>query len=193
MSTQFTSGPTRNIQAGDTPDLNDGLLSRKITGPQSSSKTINRGVACYLVAGEVTTGTQTLSLAGHSPFVPIASVTATGTSAAAVEEPIDGVVAPQRVAVTIRGDTGDGTVFNPGDYLKLSEDTTGQLHKWNDGDADASKYARFLGIEAALLDRDSSTTFDETLTSGIRPDQQVTVADGVTFVGWAQLMENSAI
>ena len=37
MSTQFSTGPTRNVQAGDTPDLNDGQLSR---GSRSSNKTL---------------------------------------------------------------------------------------------------------------------------------------------------------
>lgn len=184
MSTQFPAGPTRNIQPGDTPDLNDGLLSRLI------ADTVNlvRGQACYLVAGEITVGTQALSLAGHSPFVPIESVdnTADGLQAS-------GITAPQRIAVTIRFDTTDGLTINPGDYLKISDATAGQLHRWNDADVDAAKYARFLGIEAALLDRDILTPFDETLTPGIVPDQSVTGLTTETFVGWVQLMENSTV
>lgn len=184
MSTQFSTGPTRQVQPGDTPDLNDGLLSRSI----AAGLNLTRGICSYIVNGDITVATQTLSLAGHSPFVPIESVDNTGGGLEA-----SGVTSPQRVAVTIRLDTTDGLTINPGDYLKVSDDTIGQLHRWDNGDVDASKFARFLGIEAALLDRNASTPFDETLTPGIVPDQSVTGADGDTFVGWVQLMENSAI
>ena len=80
MSTQFSTGPTREIQAGDTPDLNDGLLSRS-----QSATNIARGVCCYLVSGNVTIATQALSLVGHSPFVPIESVDNSGGSAGDTE------------------------------------------------------------------------------------------------------------
>ena len=50
MSTQFSGGPTRNVQAGDTPDLNDGVLSRLIV----NALNLVRGTACYLVNGEIT-------------------------------------------------------------------------------------------------------------------------------------------
>lgn len=186
MSTQFSTGPTREIQAGDTPDLNDGLLSRA-----QSTANIARGVCCYLVSGNVTIATQALSLVGHSPFVPIESVDNSGGPVGDTE--MSGVAAPQRVAVTIRLDTTDGLTINPGDYLKISDDTAGQLHKWNNSDTDASKYARFLGIEAALLDRASATPFNETLTKGIVPDESVTGANGDTFVGWVQLKENEDV
>lgn len=180
---QFATGPTRDVQPGDTPDLNDGLLSRSQT-----NQNIPRGLACYIVDGDVITATQTISLTGAAPFVPIESVDNSGGSAGDTE--ISGVTAPQRVAVTIRGDTTDGVIFHPGSYLKISDDTPGQLHLWNNGDADASKYCRFLGIEAALLDRAVATPFDETLTPGIVPDQTVTVINAETFVGWVQLKEN---
>ena len=177
----FSTSSTRQLTAGDTPDLNDGVLSRLIV----NALNLARGQACYLVAGEITLATEALSLLGHSPFVPVESVdnTADGLEAA-------GVTAPQRVAVTIRGDTTDGLTFNPGDYLKISDATSGVLAKWNNGDVDASKYCRYLGIEAALFDRASGTPFAETLSAGVVPDQSKTVTDGTTFVAWVQLKEN---
>ena len=177
----FSTSSTRQLTAGDTPDLNDGVLSRLIV----NALNLARGQACYLVAGEITLGTEALSLTGAAPFVPVESVDNTNDGLEA-----SGVTAPQRVAVTIRGDTTDGTVFNPGDYLKISDATAGVLAKWNNGDIDASKYARFLGVEAALFDRASGTPFAETLSAGVVPDQSKTAADGVTFVGWVQLKEN---
>ena len=53
------------------------------------------------------------------------------------------------------------------------------------------KYARFLGIEAGLFERDSSTQFGESLTPGIIPDQTVTfTAAAQTKVIWVQLTES---
>jgi len=177
----FSTNSTRQLTAGDTPDLNDGVLSRLIV----DALNLVRGQACYLVAGEITLAAEALSLTGAAPFVPVESVDNTNDGLEAA-----GVTAPQRVAVTIRGDTTDGTTFNPGDYLKVSDATSGVLAKWNNGDVDASKYARYLGIEAALFVRDGSTPFGETLSAGVVPDQTQTAADGVTFVAWVQLKEN---
>lgn len=183
MSTQFTAGPTRDVQPGDTPDLNDGLLSRA-----QSVANIARGIACYMVDGFVTIGTTALAATGVSPFVPIESVDNSGGVAGDTE--MSGVTAPQRVALTFETITAALTLF-PGDYVKISTTTPGIVNKWLDTvDAAGLKYARFLGIEAALLDRDAATPFDETLTPGIVPDQSVTGADLAQFVGWFQLVEN---
>ena len=183
MSTQFPVGPTRAVQPGDTPDLNDGLLSRA-----QAAQNIARGVACYMVNGFITIGTTALAATGVSPFVPVESVDNSGGSAGDTE--MSGVVAPQRVALTFETITAALTLF-PGDYVKISTTVPGIVNKWLDGtDANGLKYARFLGIEAALLDRDASTPFDETLTPGIVPDQSVTGTDAQQFVGWFQLVEN---
>ncbi len=183
MSTQFTEGPTRDVQPGDTPDLNDGLLSRA-----QAAENIARGIASYMVNGFVTIGTTALADAGHSPFVPIESVDNSGGALGDTE--MSGVVAPQRIALTLETITAALTLF-PGDYVKISTTTPGIVNKWLNGtDAAGLKYARFLGIEAALLDRDLNTPFDETLTPGIVPDQSVTGANLQQFVGWFQLMEN---
>ncbi len=187
--TSFTSGPTRQIQPGDTPDLNDGLLSGQVTGPQASSKTVDRGVASFLDDGEVVIGTQALSTAGATPFVPVETVTATGTASAAVVEGVSGITAPQRVAVTWRSETSNLSVA-PGNYVKISS-TNGQVSTWVTGtDNSGLKYARYLGIEAALLSRDSADPFSETLTPGIVPDQTVTKsAAGQLQVIWVQLID----
>lgn len=181
MSTSFGTGPTRDVQPGDTPDLNDGLVSRPL-----AVQNIPRGTACYVSQnnGHVTIGTTTLAAAGDSPFVPVESIDNSDDD----DLNISGVIAPQRVAVTIRLITGRLTIY-PGDYLRLGT-TVGVLEKWIAADVDHFKYAQFLGIEAGLLDRAAATPFDETLTPGIVPDQSVTGADTDEFVGWVQLMEN---
>ena len=183
MSTQFPVGPTRDVQPGDTPDLNDGQLSRS-----QAAENISRGVACYLVAGNITIGTTVLAATGVSPFVPIESVDNSGGVAGDTE--MSGVVAPQRVALTFETITAALTL-NPGEYVKISLTTPGIVNRWLDGtDANGLKYARFLGIEAALLDRKLTTDFDETLTVGIVPDQSVTGTNLQQFTGWFQLVEN---
>lgn len=187
MSTQFAAGPTRDVQAGDTPDLNDGLLSRR-----QSAVNIARGQACVLapITGLVTLATDALVGAGAAPFVPIESVDNSGGAAGATE--MSGVGAPQRVALTFQADTTLGLVLSPGDYVMVDNTVTlGNVARWTAGAASGNpKYARFLGIEAALLDRAVATPFDETLTVGVVPDQIVTLANGVTKVGWFQLVEN---
>ena len=47
MSTQFSVGPTRDVQPGDTPDLNDSLLSRA-----QAAENIARGLACFIAHGD---------------------------------------------------------------------------------------------------------------------------------------------
>ncbi len=183
MSTQFAVGPTRDVQPGDTPDLNDGLLSR----PVATSTTITRGFATYIDAsdGTVKVATTALEGAGSVPFVPIETI----DNQSGDQLPISGVTAPQRVAMTI-AIVGGPTTVHPGTYLKI-QTTTGALIPWVDGNTEP-KYARFLGIEAALLDRDPIDPFGETLTPGIVPDQSVTGTD-ITFVGWVQLIESTAV
>ena len=184
MSTQFTAGPTRDVQPGDTPDLNDGLLSR----PQAATL-INRGEACYLVAGNITIATEALSNDGRAGFVPVESVD--NSAGVAGDTEMQGVTSPQRVALVI----GDATVistFNPGDYAKIG-DVPGQLTNMLTTEVAGLRYARYLGIEAALLDRDAVTPFDETLTPGIVPDQTVVVAAGATAVAWFQLIEAQGV
>lgn len=178
-STQFPIGPTRRIQAGDTPDLNDGLLSRLIV----NTLNLSRGDACLLVSGEITLSTVALMAAGHAPFVPIESVDNSGDGLEA-----SGVEAPQRVALLVEASS---TALAPGDFVKPSSNADGTVEAWiPTTDAHFEKYAKYLGKEAALLDRDTSTPFDESLTVGIVPDQTLTpTAAAADNVGWFQLME----
>lgn len=183
MSTQFPTGPTRDIQPGDTPDLNDGQLSIKM-----AAQNIPRGTACFVQnSGNVTIATSTAAPTGYSAFVPVESVD--NSSGTAGGTAISGVIEPQRIAVTYES-TGTETL-NPGDYLKISATTAGRVTEWLTTDSAELKYARFLGIEAALFERNSGTPFGESLTPGIIPDQSVTfTAAGQTKVIWVQLVES---
>ena len=179
MSTQFSTGPTRNVQAGDTPDLNDGQLSRGV-----AAQSITRGIACFVKAGVVTIAAVADAIAGYAAFVPTASVDNSGGSAG--DEVVDGVSAPQRVALDVLIGSAD---LNPDDYVKISA-TDGLVEKWVEAvDDQRLKYARYLGIEAALLDRNTSSPYDETLTPGIRPDQTLSPVSGDN-TAWFQLLES---
>jgi len=178
----FSVGPTRQVQAGDTPDLNDGQLSRGI----AAALNLARGNACYLVSGDITLATVALSAAGHAAFVPTESVDNSSGAAKALEA--SGVEAPQRVALLVEASS---TALQPGDFVKPSSNADGTVEAWiPTTDAHFEKYAKYLGKEAALLDRDSITPFGETLTPGIVPDLVLTpTAAAADNVGWFQLME----
>ena len=67
MSTQFPTGTTKDIQPGDTPDLNDGQLFIKMAAPN-----IPGGTACFVpYSGNVTIAVSTAAGTGYSPFVPV--------------------------------------------------------------------------------------------------------------------------
>jgi hypothetical protein len=179
MSTQFSTGPTRNVQAGDTPDLNDGMLSRGV-----AAESITRGIASFVKAGFVTIAAVADAIAGYAPFVPTASVDNSG--GAAGDEVVSGVSADQRVALDILIGSAD---LNPDDFVKISA-TPGLVERWVPAvDDQRAKYARYLGIEAALLDRNTATPFDETLTPGIIPDQSLVPVSGDN-TAWFQLLES---
>lgn len=179
MSTQFSTGPTRNVQAGDTPDLNDGLLSRSI-----DAVNLQRGVATFIKAGIVTIAAVADAVAGYTAFVPVESVDNSGGAPGDLEA--SGVTAPQRVALDV---LIGSAALNPGDYVKISA-TPGLVDLFAVGVSDQrAKYARYLGKEAALLDRNAVTPYDETLTPGIVPDQVLTPVSGDN-VGWFQLVES---
>jgi len=114
----FPVGPTRRIQAGDTPDLNDGQLSR----PIAAALNLARGNASLLVGGDITLATLALMAAGHAPFVPTESVdnTAGGLEA-------QGIEAPQRVALLVEASS---TALEPGDFVKPSNNAVVIL-SWN--------------------------------------------------------------
>lgn len=182
MSTSFGTGPTRDVQAGDTPDLNDGLLSRA-----QAAQNIQRGMACFLQNGNITIATVANADIGHSAFVPIETVD--NSSGVPGDTEMSGVTASQRVALAVI----TTNILHPGDHVKISDTAvdgfTGLVTKWLNADADNLKYARYLGKEAALLDVNTATPFDETLTVGIVPDQDIETSEPDGTVGWFQLME----
>lgn len=175
--TQFDPGPTRDVQQGDTPDLNDGLLSR-----EAAVDDIGRGELCLLIDGLVTVATDSLDQNGNAIFVPIESVANSGDD----NLPISGVTAPQRVA--LRAGADSNITFHPGDYGKISN-VAGVVEPMATADANTFRVVRYLGKEAALLDRNASDPFDETLSVGIVPDQDLVIPSGEFGVGWFQLVE----
>lgn len=178
MSTQFSTGPTRNVQPGDTPDLNDGQLSRGI----AASTNLSRGIASFVKAGFVTIAAVADAAAGYAPFVPTASVDNSG--GADGDENVSGITADQRVAIGVLIGSAD---LNPDDFVKIST-TPGLVERWvPTTDDQRLKYARYLGIEAALLDRNTVSPYDETLTPGIVPDQVLTPVSGDN-TAWFQLL-----
>lgn len=178
MSTQFSSGPTRDVQAGDTPDLNDGLLSRK-----ADAANITRGIATFVKAGIVTIAAVADAVAGYAPFVPVQSVDNSGGSPG--DLPISGIGSNQRVALDV---LIGSAALEADDFVKISA-TPGLVDKWVPAvDDERAKYAKYLGKEAALLNRNPATPFDETLTDGIVPDQTLTPVAGGN-VGWFQILE----
>ena len=201
---QFPTSPTRDVQAGDTPDLNDGLLSRKFAAATTTVNTRQRGFAYVIniANGQVVDATNTRVAAGDAPFVPVESVTVDATnSLVTLNGEVSGVTAPQRVALTFEANTDLGLTLAPGMYVMIDETlAVGNVGKWTTGATSGNpKYARFLGIEAALLDKsgdtgDPNTDFIETLSPGIVPDQSITgLLTGETKVGWFQLVENFVI
>jgi len=177
--TQFNAGPTRDVQAGDTPDLNDGLLSR-----EADDDNIDRGELCLLIGGLVTVATATLATDANAVFVPIESV----ANAGPLGLPISGVTAPQRVA--LRAGADSNITFFPGAYGKVSN-VDGVVEPMVDNDADNLRVVRYLGKEAALLDKAGTPTFAESLSSGIVPDENLVVLSGQFGVGWFQLVERA--
>lgn len=175
----FTPGPTRQVQPGDTPDLNDGLLSRQI----ADGLVLERGAACLLKAGKITLATITDVVNGYAPFVPIESVDNTGNGLEA-----SGVGAPQRVALRAKISS---LTLNPGDYVKPSS-VAGEVEAWVPVTGETGEiYARYLGKEAGLFQRESGTPWKETLSNGIKPDQAlVPGTDPENNIGWFQLTES---
>jgi len=185
MSVGFGEDATRQVQKGDTPDLNDGLLSRVVP----TSENINRGQACVIIAGDVTVATAALVLDGYTPFVPIETVDNTTTG----DLPISGVGPTQRVALGVI----TTSTINPGDIVKVSDTQIvsegGFVELWSAGDTGAddnrAKYARYLGREAALLVKSGPSDFIETLSPGIVPDQPILGSEPNGTVGWFQLLD----
>lgn len=164
----FSTSATRNIKQGDTPDLNDGQLSRRM-----AAQNIPRGTMCAVVSGIITIGTVANSV-GNARFVPIENKDNSGGSPGDLE--IKGVTATQRVALTTLDQIEvDG-------FAELSA-TDGVVQAATSG----AKVARYLGKEAALLDTNTLTPFEQTLTDGVVPDDPLLTGE----TGWFQLVEVS--
>ena len=164
----FSVNPTRNIQKGDTPDLNDGQQSIRM-----AAENIPRGTMCAVVAGIVTIGTIANSVE-NSRFVPIENKDNSAGVSGDLE--IKGVTATQKVAL----ETLDQ--IEVGGFAELSA-TDGVVQAATTG----AKVARYLGKEAALLDTNAGTPFEQTLTQGVVPDEPLLAGE----TGWFQLVEVS--
>jgi len=164
----FSTSPTRNIQKGDTPDLNDGQQSIRM-----AAENIPRGTMSAVVAGFVTIATIANSI-DNSRFVPIENKDNSGGSPGDLE--IKGVTATQKVAL----ETLDQ--IEVGGFAEVSA-TAGIVQAATSG----AKVARYLGKEAALLDTNVSTPFEQTLTVGVVPDEPLLAGE----TGWFQLVEVS--
>ncbi len=164
----FSTSPTRNIKKGDTPDLNDGEQSIRM-----AAQNISRGTMCAIVAGIVTIATIANSV-DNSRFVPVEDKDNSGGSPGDLE--IKGITAPQRVALVTLDQ------IEVGGFAELSA-TDGQVQAATTG----AKVARYLGKEAAFLNTNLSTPFEQTLTVGVVPDEPLLVGE----TGWFQLIEVS--
>lgn len=171
-SNSFSTSPTRQIEAGDTPGFNDDQISRL-----QSDENIPKGTPCVQIAGVVTIAkannvNQTVPVA---PFVPVESKdNSTPVSGAEIR----GVGPGQMVALTLA--TGP---VEPGEYIQQGSGTA-TLIAWV-GDNNQLKYARYFGKEAGVFSRDGTTPHKEDLSVGVIPDQ--TLASGE--IGWFTLME----
>ncbi len=167
----FGISPTRNIQAGDTPDLNDGQQSIRM-----AAQNIPRGTMCAIVLGIVTIATAANSV-DNSRFVPIESKDNSAGSPGDLE--IKGVSAPQKVALKLSTDGG----LTVGEFVEVSAAFDGEVKEAAAG----AKVARYLGKEAALLNTNVATPFEQTLTEGVVPEQLLLAGE----IGWFQLIEVS--
>jgi len=164
----FSTSPTRGIRQGDTPDLNDGQQSIKM-----AAQNIPRGTMCALVSGFVTIGTIGNSV-DNSRFVPVENKDNSAGAPGDLE--IKGVTAPQRVALSTLDQ------IEVGGFAELSA-TDGQVQAATTG----AKVARYIGKEAGLLDTNTLTPFEQTLTVGVVPDEPLLAGE----TGWFQLVEVS--
>lgn len=173
MSTEFTaSGGTRDIQQGDTPDLDDLGVSVAM-----GAENILKGTPCFIVGGFVVTAVSAENDAPTVPVVPTESKDNSGGSPGDLE--IRVVLPDQVVALT-----GSG-VFTVGQYATIL--STGVITSLaNTATNTTRKYARYMGKEGAIFSIGGTTPFDQVLSSGIVPDQNLADAE----VGWFKLVES---
>lgn len=180
MSSQFTaSGGTRNIQAGDTPTLDDLGVSVAM-----AAQNIPKGTPCYIIAGFVTIADADSPVASNNTF-PLTPCVPTESKDNSTGSPGDleiRVVLPGQVVALL----GQGGVFTVGQYGTI--DAVPELIALSQTAVNTfRKYARYLGKEAAIFSIGGTTPFDQVLSEGIVPDQNL--ADDE--IGWFQLVESA--
>lgn len=172
----FSVSPTRNIQAGDTPNLNDGLLSRPMV-----TSNITRGLACVITnSGLVAIATDS-NTANKTPFVPIESKNNSGGEAEDLE--MEGVGPGQIIALKV---TSASSIIRIGNIVQISS-VNGEVIIWNKTN-NSLRYAVYIGKDAAVLNKNDSTPFEESLSSGVVPDTSINASE----IGWFRLLEGSA-
>lgn len=169
----FTSSDgVRAIAQGDTPTLDDLGVSVAM-----GAENIVKGTPCYIVGGFVVTA---VSAENDSPTVPCVPTESKDNSAGSPGDLQLRVVLPHQVVAL----TGSGT-FTVGQYATIL--STGVITALaNTATNTTRKYARYLGKEAAIFAIAASTPFDQTLSDGIVPDQDL----ATTEVGWFVLVES---
>lgn len=174
MSTEFTSsGGTRNIEAGDTPGLD--YLGVSVA---MAAADIAKGDVCYIIGGLVTPALIADVLNPVTAVIPTESIDNSDDEGLEIR-----VVLPNHPVAILAHD-----VFTVGQYGAVS-DTDGELLPIPQTAANTTvrKFARYMGKEAAIFSIDSTTPFDQTLSSGIVPDQSLAADE----VGWFMLVESA--
>lgn len=175
--TEFTSGNdgTRPIEAGDTPDIQDDFGVSVPMAAQNRTK----GDVCQMQNGFLQQALVADILLPLSPVVPTESKDNSGGSAGDLEMRVIG--AGQIIALL-----GSG-VFFVGQYAEITGN--GVITALNDmlSNTTHRKYCRYIGKEGAVFARKATTAFDETLSTGIVPDENLADAE----IGWFELVESA--
>jgi len=172
---EFTSGNdgTRPIEAGDTPDIQDDFGVSVAMAVQNRAK----GDICQMQGGLLQlaeTADKTFPL---SPVVPTESKDNSGDDD--LEMRVIG--AGQIIALL-----GSG-VFFVGQYGSIESDGIITALSETAANTASRKYARYIGKEGAIFERKATADFDETLSVGIVPDQDLADAE----IGWFELVESA--
>ena len=143
-----------------------------------AADTSTQGTPCYIVGGFVVTAT---TAENNAPTVPVVPTESKDNSAGSPGDLEIRVILPnQPVALTGSGAFTVGqyaTILSSGVITALANSATNTTRK----------FARYMGKEAAIFSIGGTTPFDQSLSSGIVPDQSL--AD--TEVGWFTLVESA--
>lgn len=169
------SGGTRAIQAGDTPTLDD----LGVSVPMGATQNLAKGDVCYISGGVVIAALATDVL---DPLVSCIPTESKDNSTGGAGDLEIRVILPNQV-VAIKGDS----IFTVGQYGGISVDNELIAISQAAQNTTINKFARYLGKEAAIFAIDGTTPFDQSLSTGIVPDQNL--AD--TEIGWFVLTESA--